>query len=473
MAPARSNSTSSKAKAAARDAPPPRATINGSRKILTFRGHQHLRQRVVLSVLSGKSVKIEGIRQDEVDIGLRDFEVSFLRLVEKITNGTTIEISYTGTTLLLHPGLLPGGTFTHTCPLSRSVGYFLEPLVVLGCFGKRPLEIRMDGITSEEGRDLSVDMIRTVTLPHLHLFGIEDGLELQIKKRGAAPLGGGQVLFRCPVVKNVKTLNFVDPGKIKRIRGISWSTRVSPQFANRMVEAARSVLNRYIPDIYLYTDVYKGEESGKSSGYGLTLLSLSNTSAIHSAETISVPAQQASNTGNSSMQITDASSTTTQTRFQTPEELALHAARLLLDSVAKGGCVDEAHQWLVLLMMVLGSEDVGRCRMGALTPFSIQYLRDLHDFFGVRFKIASMGTPLSANAVADAEENDGGEHEGGESDSSDEESENGQVVMGMTVNEIKEAKVEKHGIQNGKLRPPEFMVSCVGIGYGNINRSAA
>lgn len=85
-----------------------------------------------------------------------DYEVSFLRLVEKVTNGTTIEISYTGTTVLLHPGLLPGGIFTHTCPLSRSIGYFLEPLVVLGCFGKRALEIRMDGITSEEGRDLSV-----------------------------------------------------------------------------------------------------------------------------------------------------------------------------------------------------------------------------------------------------------------------------------------------------------------------------
>jgi RNA 3'-terminal phosphate cyclase-like protein len=110
--------------------------------------------------------------------------------------------------------------------------------------------------------------------------------------------------------------------------------------------------------------------SQRSPGYGLTLLSLSNTSALHSAETISVPAQPASNTGNSSMQITDASNSTNQARFQTPEELALHAARLLLDSVAKGGCVDEAHQWLVLLMMVLGSEDVGRCRMGALTPFS-------------------------------------------------------------------------------------------------------
>lgn len=87
---------------------------------------------------------------------LVDYEVSFLRLIEKLTNGTTIEISYTGTTVLLHPGLLPGGTYTHTCPTSRGIGYFLEPLVVLGCFGKRALEITLDGITGEEGRDLSV-----------------------------------------------------------------------------------------------------------------------------------------------------------------------------------------------------------------------------------------------------------------------------------------------------------------------------
>lgn len=41
------------------------------------------------------------------------------------------------------------------------------------------------------------------------------------------------------------------------------AVRVSPQFSHRMVEAARSVLNRYIPDIYIHTDVYKGEDSGK------------------------------------------------------------------------------------------------------------------------------------------------------------------------------------------------------------------
>jgi RNA 3'-terminal phosphate cyclase-like protein len=44
---------------------------------------------------------------------------------------------------------------------------------------------------------------------------------VQIKRRGAPPEGGGEVQFLCPIVKEVKTLNFVDPGKIKRIRGIA------------------------------------------------------------------------------------------------------------------------------------------------------------------------------------------------------------------------------------------------------------
>ena len=30
-----------------------------------------------------------------------------------------------------------------------------------------------------------------------------------------------------------------------------------------MIEACRSVLNQFIPDIYLYSDVYKGNDSGK------------------------------------------------------------------------------------------------------------------------------------------------------------------------------------------------------------------
>jgi len=46
---------------------------------------------------------------------------------------------------------------------------------------------------------------------------------LKIRKRGSPPQGGGEILFLCPVIKQVKTLNFVEPGKVKRIRGIAYA----------------------------------------------------------------------------------------------------------------------------------------------------------------------------------------------------------------------------------------------------------
>ncbi|KAJ3505358.1 hypothetical protein NLJ89_g7464 [Agrocybe chaxingu] len=312
--------------------------------IVHFSGHQHFRSRLVLSILS-------------------DYEISLLRLLEKVTNGTIIEISVTGTAILLKPGIILGGPLQHDCSLSRAVGYFLEPVIMLAPFAKRPINLTLKGITTD-GHDLSADILRTVTLPHLQLFGISEGLELRIKRRGAAPGGGGEIQFLCPIVKQVKTLNFVEPGRIKRIRGVAHAVRVNPQFSNRMIEASRSVLNRYIPDIYLYSDVYKGDESGKSPGYALSILAESTTSAICCAEAISEPGVA-------------------------PEDIGLKATRALLAEIEKGGCVDQRHQTLVLLMMVLGSEDVGRCRMGEPTPKTIQFLRDVRSFFGTSFKIVS------------------------------------------------------------------------------------
>ncbi|KAL1669239.1 RNA 3'-terminal phosphate cyclase/enolpyruvate transferase [Schizophyllum commune] len=330
--------------------------------LVQFSGHQYLRQRLALSILSGKPVKIDKIRPEDKNPGLRDYEISLLRLLEKLTNGTVIEISVTGTAILLKPGIIAGGPLTHDCPLSQAVGYFLEPVIMLAPFAKKPVQLTLRGVTTD-GRNLSVDILRTVTLPHLQLFGVSDGVELRIKKRGAPPAGGGEVQFLCPVVKQVKTLNFVNPGKIERIRGVAHAVRVSPQFSNRMIEASRSILNRYIPDIYIYSDVYKGDDSGKSPGYALSILAESTTGALHSAEAVSQPGVA-------------------------PEDIALQATRALLSELESGGCVDRRHQCLVLSMMVLGSEDVGRCRMGEPTVQTIHFLRDVRQFFGTSFKIA-------------------------------------------------------------------------------------
>ncbi|KAK4047788.1 hypothetical protein OIV83_005130 [Microbotryomycetes sp. JL201] len=328
-------------------------------------------------MLSRRPVRIDGIRRDDDQPGLRPYEVSFLRLLEKMSDGTRIEVSYTGTSLLFHPGTLTGGRITHTCPLERSVGWFLEPLLALAPFGKKDLDLTLHGITTD-GSDASVDTIRVSGLPHLAMFLEVDGLELRITKRGYPPLGGGQVTLTCPIVRAVKSgFDFTNAGRINKIRGIAHAVRVSPQMANRLVGAARSVLNRYIPDVYVYTDVYKGEDSGKSPGYAITLVASSTSHVIRSSEATSSTRARPMGQESSSQ--------------HTPEDMGIMAARQLLGEIARNGCVDRGWEWLVTLMLVLGGEDVGRIAMGG--PFDawfVQHLRDLRAFFGTSFKIKTI-----------------------------------------------------------------------------------
>ncbi|ORX45290.1 RNA 3'-terminal phosphate cyclase [Hesseltinella vesiculosa] len=330
-------------------------------KVLHFEGHKYLRQRLILATLSSKIVRIDKIRSDDQDPGIRDYEAKFLQLLEKATNGSTIEISYTGTSIMYKPGAIQGGRIEHDCGTDRSISYFLEPMLALAPFSKLPFVLTLQGITTDH-IDPSVDILRTVLLPQLARFGIEQGVQLKITKRGAPPLGGGEVIFNCNSVRQLKPVQLTDEGRIRKIRGIAYCTRVSPQTANRLVESARSLLNRYIPDVFIYTDVYKGAESGKSPGFALSLVAESTTGVLLSAE-------KAAEAG------------------QTPEDVGLMASKLLLKEIKLRGCVDTTSQWLNLLLLVLSPEDVGKVRVGQLSPFTIQYLRDLKAFFGVSFKI--------------------------------------------------------------------------------------
>uniref|UniRef100_A0A8I5R829 RNA terminal phosphate cyclase like 1 n=1 Tax=Papio anubis TaxID=9555 RepID=A0A8I5R829_PAPAN len=319
---------------------------------LSYAGCNFLRQRLVLSTLSGRPVKIRKIRARDDNPGLRDFEASFIRLLDKITNGSRIEINQTGTTLYYQPGLLYGGSVEHDCSVLRGIGYYLEIL---------------RGVTNDQV-DPSVDVLKATALPLLKQFGIDgESFELKIVRRGMPPGGGGEVVFSCPVRKVLKPIQLTDPGKIKRIRGMAYSVRVSPQMANRIVDSARSILNKFIPDIYIYTDHMKGVNSGKSPGFGLSLVAETTSGTFLSAELASNPQGQGA--------------------AVLPEDLGRNCAWLLLEEIYRGGCVDSTNQSLALLLMTLGQQDVSKVLLGPLSPYTIEFLRHLKSFFQIMFKI--------------------------------------------------------------------------------------
>ncbi|XP_059300476.1 probable RNA 3'-terminal phosphate cyclase-like protein [Lycium ferocissimum] len=358
----------------------------GKVSYMKLKGSQNLRLRLLLATLSLKSIIIEDIRADSTWPGLRPHEVSFLRLREKVSDDCLVEINETGTKLKYKPGIIMGGRhLVHDCGVSRSITYFLEPLIVLGLFGKKPLAIRLKGITNDS-KDPSIDTFRSTTLPIMKQFGVPpEGLELKIESRGVPPKGGGEVVLSVPVVPNsLKATKWVDEGLLKRIRGVSFSTRVSVQFENTVIHAAHGILNPLLSHVHIFTD-HKAGMYDESPGYGISLVAETTSSCVISADTAVSYAK-----GEDDADLED-----DRKDLIPAEEVGEQIASALLAEIKQGGVVDSTHQGLLFLLCALCPKDVLEVRVGKLSPYGIEALRHIRDFLGVKFFMkpdASTGT---------------------------------------------------------------------------------
>lgn len=190
-------------------------------------------------------------------------------------------------------------------------------------------------------------------MPVMRRFlGNDEGLELKTVKRGAKPLGGGQVLFKCPTKLKLLPINLTDPGKIKRIRGIAYAMRVAPAICNRMVETAKGALLKFIPDVYIVSDHQKADAAGLSPAFGLTLVAETINGTFLCGEACSLPKG------------------THKSEPSVPEDVALQATHNLLEEIYRGGCVDSSTQYMSFLFMVLNQKDVSRLLTGVLSAYS-------------------------------------------------------------------------------------------------------
>lgn len=254
---------------------------------------------------------------------------------------------------------------------------------------------------TNDSTDLSVDVLKTVTLPLLQNFGVWGG-SLEVKRRGAMPKGGGIVEFKLPPVKKSLTpLHVTEEGLVKRIRGVAFCAKISPNVVNRVIDSCREVLNHVLPDVFINTDHYKGKMAGDSPGYSLSLVAETTTGVLLSVERTanSRPGAGANPTatatgstnwvatsgGNAAAGVGSGSSGFGGPEL--PEDVGREGAMMLLQEIYKGWCsvhyllciihivfitllyniiivlggvVDSMHQPLVLQLMVLTPEDVSK-----------------------------------------------------------------------------------------------------------------
>jgi RNA 3'-terminal phosphate cyclase-like protein len=298
---------------------------------------------------------------------------------------------------------------------------------------------------------MSVDSVRTAVLPLYAHFGImPSSIELRILRRGSlsaaaaadggggggggARLSGGNGEVRLSFTHQVrlpKTLHLLNRGRVKRVRGVAYCIGVSASNNARMIEAARGVLNPLLSDVYIFSDVSAapptaaagagggsggggggGAKRRTGIGFGLSLVAESSTGALYSADVPSEPQGG-----------------------QLPEDIGRRCAHQLLETIAQGGCVPLAAAPTVLILMAMGSEDLGRVVLGrdvVATPEIVGLARDLKAFgangWGIREAEGGHARNPNPDNTGDGEDDDEGAEE---DDEDDDGGGNGDIIVGI------------------------------------------
>ncbi|CAG9321632.1 unnamed protein product [Blepharisma stoltei] len=389
---------------------------------MEFKGSSLFRYRIICSILAGTPIIISEIRSDSEYPGLADYEVKYLELIAKLMNGSIIDVNETGTRLRFTPGIITNNPtldlIEHDCGTERGLGYFIEGILPFVMFGKNKLNINLIGVTNEM-LDIGVDIIQYVQIPLIKKFGVEE-IDIKILSRG----NNGKVNLKAtPIRKFNSDINLVDTGKIKRVRGVAYTSKINAQMGNRAAYAAKGHLHSFLPDIWINTDHHKSE----TALLGIVLVAETNTGALLSSE-----------------YMRGEESTIEDLETEVPEDLGTLAVYQLLDEIFYGGYVDTSNQCLVLLLMAL-STSKSSLRLGRLSQSAVEVLRLIKKMFRVTFTLQDTENPGEDDIK---EEEEGSEEEGDEED-------------------YQEIELENPLVEN---LPRNVIATCVGIGYENMAR---
>ena len=239
-----------------------------------FESLVNFRYRVVLATLLQKPIVFKA--------QLQDHHLSFLRLVGKICDGSSSQVTHDQ--CIFKPGLITGGEINFKCV--KDCAWNLLPLLPLFLFLKKPLELNLSGQTDGS---CTLEIIKDHAIPFLKNFGADlDGVDFQIKSRGYFKDTVGSLTLKWPLSATVKFINpyiMSECGKVLKIRGTTTGTKVPPATLNTIIGTSRKTFSEFIPDVYIYSIF----SPGSHAGYLLSMVAQTTTELTYAASVVGEP----------------------------------------------------------------------------------------------------------------------------------------------------------------------------------------
>ena len=398
-----------------------------------LKGSNLFRLKIAYSFLLNRPIRMSNIREDSINPGMTQYEVNFLKLVSEVSNGTIIKINKTGTGFTLIPGTITnnyGDELIFDCDKSRCITYYAEGLIPICLYGKESLHIKLKGITNNL-EDNSVDSFKMSTCALLQKLIIGDTVEFKINKRGVLPNGVGEVYFKIPIITGLAPFDWVNEGKIRRVRGVAFTSKLPATFTTQIVDSCRGVLNNFLPDVWIAVDNYKDKELDKiSPGYGISLTAETKEGFALSTDLMNDKEDLTKNAN----------------------DISKECALKFLNDIYKSGCVNAHNQGLFIFLMALSEKNiVSYMKVGKITEQTKYILKLIYKLIGVKFNIRECD---EYDKDENEDENVGEENEeGGEEEDSED-----------------KKMMDKFKDDDIPIPYKQFMLSCVGIGLRNVAR---
>lgn len=214
-------------------------------------GGQILRTSVALSVITGKPVKIVKIRANRPNPGLRPQHLHGILALKELSNAKVKGAQVGSTVLEFIPGKAEPKHIRVPIKTAGSITLVLQALLPAMAFTGGSFEIT-------GGTDVPwsppVDYLKNVTLFAFEKMGLK--VELELKRRGHYPRGGGLVTGRVEPWEEMKPLEAVEWSRIERFGGISHAANLPAHVAERQAKAAKERLEElYNVPVEIETEV--------------------------------------------------------------------------------------------------------------------------------------------------------------------------------------------------------------------------
>ena len=66
-------------------------------------------------------------------------------------------------------------------------------------------------------------------------------------------------------MRELDPVELVTSGVVKRVRGVVYTMRVSPLYANRIIDSARGLFNKFIPDVWVFLALSTADTSSPTT----------------------------------------------------------------------------------------------------------------------------------------------------------------------------------------------------------------